>query len=139
MKWTLVEKTFAFLAVFGILACAPTALLAQSAPITLICTPQVGQGDPVQLILDENRGTALFSKEPSATATFNDTTVWWEIDSQDPNYQISYEHQYNLSRLTGVLIYSVVRGITDESGNVTWNREAGILYNCKIGAPAKLF
>jgi hypothetical protein len=77
--------------------CAPALLWAQSGPITLICTPQVGQGDPVQLILDEAKGTALFSNEPSATATFNDTTVWWEIDSQD------------------------------------------ILYNCKVGAPTKLF
>lgn len=118
---------------------APANPSASSGPITLVCTPATGKGDPAQLILNEAARTADFGSDAVTTATFNDTTVWWEVDTQDPNYQITYEHQYNLSRLTGVLTLSNVRGTTDTNGNTKWAREMAIGYNCKVGVEKRLF
>jgi hypothetical protein len=139
MKRMNLEKLLGLVLGLGLLTGAPSVLFAQSGPITLTCTPATGQGDPVQLILNESVGTADFSSDPVTTAIFNDTTVSWEVDSQDPNYQISYEHQYSLSRLTGVLSLSIVRGIADTNGNINWARLPSIVYNCKIGVATKLF
>jgi len=112
---------------------------ASSGPLTLVCTPALGKSDPVQLILDESAGTADFGSEPVTTAGFNNTTVWWESDSKDPNYEIYYQNYYSLSRLTGVLNVTTSRGMGDANGNVTWNHAGGTTYNCKIGVEKRLF
>ncbi len=112
---------------------------APAGPITLVCTPATGKGDPAQMILNEAAGTADFGSDPVTTATFNETTVWWKVVSQDPNYQIEYQKYYTLSRLTGVLTFYTSRGTTDNAGNTKWAKEQGLVYNCKVGVEKRLF
>lgn len=118
---------------------APANSSAPAGPITLVCAPATGKGDPAQMILNESAGTADFGSDAVTTATFNETTVWWEVDSQDPNFQIYYQKYYTLSRLTGVLTLSTSRGVVDSDGNIKWAREQGLLYNCKVGVEKRLF
>ena len=112
---------------------------ASSGPITLVCTPALGKSDPAQLILDEGAGTADFGSDPVTTATFTDTTVSWQLNTQEPNVPITDERWYSLSRLTGVLTFTIVRGTTDTNGNTRWSRGTAALYNCKIGVEKRLF